>query len=71
VEHRHQGLDQIRQSEATLMTKYHATLGKLADHEGYDDVDQHFECRARDSCVPGIVKSVLKIAGFICTQSGD
>jgi hypothetical protein len=53
------------------MTKYHATLGKLADLEGYDDVGQHFECRALDSCVPGLVKSVLKIARFNFTQSGD
>jgi hypothetical protein len=36
------------------MTKYHAKLERLADTEGYDDVDQLFECRALDSTVPGI-----------------
>lgn len=36
------------------MTKYHAKLEKLADMEGYDDVDQLFECRALDSTVSGI-----------------
>ncbi len=36
------------------MTKYHAKLEKLAAMEGYDDVDQLFECRALDSTVPGI-----------------
>jgi len=29
------------------MTKYHAKLGKLADMEGYDDVDQLFEVSLR------------------------
>jgi hypothetical protein len=36
------------------MTKYHAKLERLADMEGYDDVDQLFECRAMDSTVPAI-----------------
>lgn len=36
------------------MTKYHAKLEKLADMEGYDDVDQLFECRALDSCASSI-----------------
>jgi hypothetical protein len=36
------------------MTKYHAKLEKLANLEGFDDVDQLFECRALDSCVPAI-----------------
>lgn len=39
------------------MTKYHAKLEKLAEIEGYDDVDQLFECRALDSCVPAICMS--------------
>ena len=40
------------------MTKYHAKLEKLAEMEGFDDVEQLFENRALDSCVPAICMNV-------------